>query len=187
MRAPRLSAAALALAALASSAASSNDCPPCGAQECALEDPAAKIARHGLMLKLVNAGYPARLAGPLVAKLPGCEKCVQNAPAALWLHIVEEDGTWETQAWTAALERKARQDLRRGRVRAFYVALGGKACQCCVQQNGGWKRQEAPNDRADWDPHLGINRDAVLVFEKVDSLGTEPKDLKKSATAAKTD
>ena len=180
MRLFLLAALSTALAAAPSLAV---ECLPCAANDCHLDDAAAKAAREALKARLVDKGLPARLALPLAERVASCEKCLQHNPTPQ-IVVLDTDGSWDLQAFTTAGEKKVRHDLRRGRIRAFYIVLSRKACSCCEKREDGvWTPTPKAEERADWDSSLRLNRAVVLAFEGPDSLGAEPK--QKHATDAK--
>ena len=51
-----------------------------------------------------------------------------------------------------------------------------KACRCCEKRADGlWQSAPRPEERADWEPMLRLNRGVVLPFETPASLEPAPK------------
>ena len=162
------------------------DCRPCGAPaECQMDPKQAEKLRAAKK-RIMLHDYPARIVNPLINPLPQCEMCVwgpdaQTVEAGVTIVDVHKNGNWKAMSWTKENELISRHELKKGITKAFYFVHQAEACTCCSKSGGKWTRPPPPDQRKDWDKHLGINKDAAVKFEKVSDLGPEPADLKDAA------
>jgi hypothetical protein len=154
------------------------DCPPCGPLYC-IDPAAANSAREAMKARLRAQGYPERLL-KLLDRYQ-CVGCILTAPSAFSIMIEYEPGkgprdekggsTWThvTEKWSPQDEVLARQKLREGKIKAFYIFNADQACKCCGQKD--------PWERSDWNAALEVNTDEMLQFKRPQDLGPDPPDL----------
>ncbi|HNP37437.1 MAG TPA: S8 family peptidase [Woeseiaceae bacterium] len=85
-------------------------------------------------------------------------------------------------AWSADEEYGARQGMRDGYVKAFYILLEETPCECCrastQEEWDAWNEgQPDPSDAPDWNDDLGIDTSRSDAHENADELGPDPDDL----------
>jgi hypothetical protein len=103
----------------------------------------------------------------LVDRLPDCVGCIKYAPDTVHIQIVENNGNWISFEWNPTSELIARNDLRKGTIKAFYIIHSARACNCCGQPEY--------DERSDWNTELDINTDLVIAYTDPKKLGPDPR------------
>jgi hypothetical protein len=159
---------------------------PNSADPCPLKwrkDPvAAAEARAAKKQRMRDNGVPERYLH-LLDRME-CVACIETAPDTLHITVLYNDdehaptlsdGRRDLKVefkWNPQSERQLREELRSGRIRAFYVWIHEKRCTCCPDFD---KKAES---FADWDDDVGANMDETEQYDDPDDLGPLPDDLK---------
>ena len=175
-----LTAAALCLCAGAAQAAP-RSCAPCGPTQCAYSAQETNAARDVLKKRMMRIGQPARLVSPIVDKLATCAYCLapEETPG-LMIMEVKDAKRMRSYPWTPRDEWLCRNDLRSGKIKAFYVMMWAEACECCSPgrtASAPWVRDTPARKRRDWDARFEYNKDLVIPFESAQAAGPMPADL----------
>lgn len=113
-----------------------------------------------------------------------CVKCIETAPDTLHITVLYNDdehaptlSTGERDLkvefrWNPQSERQLRDELRAGEIRAFYVWIHERRCNCCPDLN------TKAESYADWNEDLELNMDEAQQYDDPDDLGPLPDDLK---------
>lgn len=121
-----------------------------------------------------------------------CVACIETAPDTLHITVLYNDdahaptlSTGERDLkvefrWNPQSERQLRDELRNGQIRAFYVWIHEKRCNCCPDLG---KKAES---YADWDDDIGANMDETEQYDDPDDLGPLPDDLKPPPPGSQT-
>ncbi|MFT3838967.1 MAG: hypothetical protein QM723_18450 [Myxococcaceae bacterium] len=128
------------------------DCPPCGPMMC-LDDPTFAASRTAKKNHLKAANYPADFVA-LVDKDGPCQLCLENAPDAFSILVVKANDATESQPWTEEREQFAKDDLKSGAAKAYYVFNVRKRCACC--------KEKPAEQRPDWDSKLEMSKSLVI-------------------------
>ena len=157
-----------------------------------------ELAKKALERKKANArsqGLPERLL-KLFDRLDKCQGCIENAPD--WVHITwsvdkekfkkdrgrEADYNTISMPWSAELEKKIRDDMRKGVVKQFHILhYSGPPCTCCKdmskKQYTAWKdaRYQQDENIPGYNQEFDFHPDVGLSFTNPKRLGKDPKDL----------
>jgi len=121
-----------------------------------------------------------------------CVACIETAPDTLHITVLYHDdehaptlSTGERDLkvefkWNAQSERQLREELRAGKIRAFYVWIHEKRCNCCPDLG------KTAESYADWDDDIGANMDETEQYDDPDDLGPLPDDLKPPPPGSQT-
>ncbi len=176
---------------LRAEAAACEICPPLYC-----ENPeAAQQAKERKKNSARSAGLPERLI-EIIDRLPNCIGCIENSPD--WVHItwrVDEDAFEEDRGyppgytirslpWSADVEKKIRDDMRRGVITEFHILhYSGVPCTCCpestVDAYNDW-RDEQEDDGTDLDGYnedFDFHPDVGQSYTDKRQLGEDPADL----------
>ena len=182
--------------------AAAGTCQNCPPLYC--ENPDA--AQQALERKKNNAraqGTPERLI-KLFDTLPNCVGCIEKTPDGFTVSWeLDEDAfeddrgykpgaTIRSMAWSADLEKKLRDDMRRGVVKEFHIVhYAGPPCSCCPDESQNAVRQwdkmqsAAGSDIPDYNVSLGFHPDAAISYTEKTDLGADPQDLTSIPSAYK--
>lgn len=151
-------------------------------------------AREAKKAQMRQRGFPARFFSLLDREQ--CVACVERASDAFHIMIVYNDDAnapmdskdrrvkTHSFGWDPKSERRAREQLAAGQIKAFYIMNTAHRCDCCpeVNQDGG-----TPETYADWNPELEVNMSHVIEFNEPSDLGPLPQDLENPPPGWETD
>lgn len=143
-----------------------------------------------------SEGVPERLLY-LYDQLADCPACLggdANNPILPYIFIVfDEDAemilpgfgpiSHRGTAWNADQEYAARQGMRDGTVKAYYILLEDRGCECCTATTeaefDAWDAEGDPDptDSPDYNDELDIDVGLSYSEDDPDSLGPDPQDL----------
>lgn len=130
------------------------DCYECGPRYCVNNIAAANWkANKKARIKRFNPEYTDEVLA-LVDRLPNCEACINDAPDAVHIYEISNNGDMRSWEWTPHEDQISRNDLRSGKIRAYYIVLAARACSCCGEPEY-YKRN-------DWDSKYEFNKDLAI-------------------------
>lgn len=161
------------------------------------EDPALGARLKAELKRNARAeGVPERLMY-LYDQLPNCPACIGGDalhPTLPYMVIVYADdagisspgfGPIKSRGteWNPDDEYAARQGMRDGTVKSYYILLETSACECCnastQEEFDEWNMGEDPDptDNPDWNPDADLDTSLSDAHEDPDNLGPDPADL----------
>lgn len=103
---------------------------------------------------LAQEGAPPRLTA-LLNQDGQCPGCLDGAPDGFTILNVLPNGDNYTVPWDETNESISHKKVDSGELSVYYIFNSRKSCACCGEQR--------PEDRADYDSELGLNRNSAIV------------------------
>lgn len=137
--------------------------------------PEVESAREAKKARLRSRGMPERFLHLLDKE--ECVACIERASDGFHIRVEYNDDAnikRHSFRWNPQSERRVREQLAAGQIKAFYILNTAVRCECCPEVQDDTKTNAS---YADWNPELEVHMSHVITFDDPSDLGPLPQDL----------
>lgn len=141
----------------ATAARDNGPCDNCGPRYCNTKNAFSLKTARKAQIKRYHPEYTDEILS-LVDRLPNCEACIMDAPDAIHIFEIDNRGNMKSWEWSPHDDDISRNDLKSGKIKAYYIVLAAQACSCCGEPQY--------YERSDWDSVYEFNKNLAIAHTR---------------------